>query len=149
MKTLLTADDQKAMNRLKITQEDRLRFAHKLKQYRDCLLWTGSRNAEGYGKFKFRTGMTVLAHRFAYFAQHSLWMLPTGRVGDMCHIKTCPNRACCNPSHLYLGTRRENIHTRDNHKYVAEVPVFQVTELIVSGEQMAEVIAMCESEIVI
>jgi hypothetical protein len=134
MKTLLTADDRTEMNRLKITQEDRLRFARKLKRYGDCLLWTGSRNAQGYGKFKFRTGMTVLAHRFALFAEHSLWMLPTGRKGDVCHVKTCPNRACCSHSHLYLGTRRDNIHTRDNHKYVAEVPVFQITELIATSE---------------
>ncbi len=122
------------MNCLRITQEDRLRFARKLRRYGDCQLWTASRNSQGYGKFKFQTGMTVLAHRFGYFAEHSLWMLPTGKVGDVCHVKACPNRACCNPFHLYLGTRRDNIHSRDNHKYVAELPALRVTGQIGGSE---------------
>jgi hypothetical protein len=134
MRTLLTASDHEAMDRLKITQEDRLRFARKLRRYGACLLWTGSRNPQGYGKFKFRTGMTVLAHRFAYFAHHSRWILPTGRTGDVCHAETCRNRDCCEPSHLYLGTRRENIHTRDKHKYTAEVFVPVLANQIGTGE---------------
>lgn len=133
MKTLLNADDHLAMERLKITQEDRLRFARRLRRYGGCLLWTGSRNSQGYGKFKV-CAMTVLAHRFAYFAEHSLWILPTGKFGDVCHAWTCPNRACCDPSHIYLGTRRENIYTRDKHKYIAQVPVLLVTPGIGEGE---------------
>lgn len=125
MRTLLTVDEHKAMEMLRIRQEDRLRFSRKLEWHGDCLLWTASRNLQGYGKFKFRTGMTVLAHRFAYFAEHSLWILPTGRNGDVCHAESCPERACCNPSHLYLGTHRENIYTRDKHRYVSKILLSQ------------------------
>src|SRR5450631_2765105 len=104
--TLLPAADKAAMDRLLITQADRLRFQRKLVPYQGCLLYTGHKDAQGYGRFSFR-GEKEQAHRFAYFATHSLWLLPGG---DVYHIPACPHRACCNALHLYLGTRKENMY---------------------------------------
>lgn len=76
----------------------------KLKRDGRCWLFTGTRNAQGYGVvtlMKDRTRVGVLAHRLA-------WTLANGRepVGIICH--RCHKPACCAPSHLYEGTPQSN-----------------------------------------
>ncbi len=66
-----------------------------------CMIWTAHRNADGYGQFGV-DGKTVSAHRFAY--EQFVGAIPDGLVID--HL--CRNRACCNPHHLRVCTRREN-----------------------------------------
>ncbi len=116
MASLLSKDQHAEMERLKITQTDRLRFARMLRHcvkecpdcHGECILFTGYRQRgveRGYGSFKFRRGRTVPAHRFAFFAEHSLWVLPGG---DVCHVRECIHRACCNPRHIYLDTHKAN-----------------------------------------
>jgi hypothetical protein len=116
MASFLSRQDRAEMERLKITQRDRLRFRLMLKRCLDdcpdchgtCILFTGYKQSgmrRGYGSFKFRRGRTVPAHRFAHFAEHSLWLLPGG---DVCHDFKCGHRACCNPQHIYLDTHKAN-----------------------------------------
>jgi hypothetical protein len=67
----------------------------------DCWLWSGPKNAKGYGTIYFN-GTTQATHRLAYAA--IVGPLPPNKVLD--HL--CRNRACFNPEHLEVVTSREN-----------------------------------------
>ncbi len=71
----------------------------------ECWLWQrGARN--GYGRFAVTRDDIRTAHRVA-------WELTNGTIPEglnVCH--NCPdgdNPACCNPSHLWLGTQLDNM----------------------------------------
>lgn len=67
-----------------------------------CWPWAGRRNSNGYGVFDWNN-RPYIASRIAY-------LLSTGADPDdrfVCH--SCDNRLCCNPSHIWLGTHRDNM----------------------------------------
>jgi len=66
-----------------------------------CWPFTGGRNQKGYGRYCVGGGV-ILAHRAAYIATH-------GYIGtDECVLHTCDNPPCCNPAHLWIGSRGDN-----------------------------------------
>ncbi len=67
----------------------------------ECWPWKGAKDRKGYGVTSIN-GKFFLAHRASYFFSR-------GSVDaklKVCH--TCDNPPCCNPSHLFQGTSKDN-----------------------------------------
>lgn len=59
----------------------------------------------------FRTGYGVTVHKRSNYSAHRVaavlgGIIPTRETPIVCH--KCDNQKCCNPSHLFLGTSRDN-----------------------------------------
>jgi hypothetical protein len=74
----------------------------------DCWLWTGWREAQGYGKWEV-AGRKVRAHRvsLAIATGHE----PEGALA----LHGCGVRACVRPDHLRWGDQEENAADRHRH----------------------------------
>lgn len=71
-----------------------------------CWLWTGNKDSLGYGRILIVGRRQDSAHRVA-------WGLTNGPIPDgLWVLHNCPGGdtpACCNPSHLWLGTHKDNM----------------------------------------
>lgn len=77
-----------------------------------CWEWTRSKTGKGYGQFSFMekgAKRSREAHRMA-------WELTYGPIPQGLVVRhRCPggpNRICCNPTHLRLGTQKDNSDDR-------------------------------------
>lgn len=78
------------------------RFWNMVARTQGCWLWSGATDRHGYGVFTFGPRDQRLAHRVA-------WELTNGPLAvSQCVLHDCDNPICCNPSHLFLGTRLIN-----------------------------------------
>jgi hypothetical protein len=66
-----------------------------------CWLWLGEYSHNGYGRFRLGN-RRIAAHRHAWELDHG--PIPDGLMA--CH--KCDTPSCVNPSHLFLGTCKQN-----------------------------------------
>ena len=85
-----------------ITQKAIDRFEKKIIKPKDtkCWLWTDKPTVKGYGRFFYNKrciGINMMS-----------WMIYKGKIpkGKLV-IRTCNNKLCVNPDHLYLSTITE------------------------------------------
>jgi len=119
----------------------------------DCWPWRGHLNNKGYGQiYSLEAGREVLAHRAA-------WELEHGSIPDGLRVlHRCDNPPCCNPSHLFLGTQRDNIHdmvakqriSHGTHRPNAKLTDDQVRAIrstTISGRQLSKQLGVSEMTI--
>lgn len=75
----------------------------------DCLLWTGSRNKQGYGQCRYK-GKSSSSHRISWMIKNKLSEIPKhdsdGNKMEIRHL--CNVSSCMEPSHLVIGTSLQN-----------------------------------------
>lgn len=81
-----------------------------------CWEWQKAKSRFGYGWLTWN-GVCTGAHRIA-------WVLTNGEIPEgMCVLHKCDNPPCCNPNHLFLGTRADNcadMRKKGRDKYVGK-----------------------------
>jgi len=95
----IVADEAKRQN-----LEDRFRSKIRLRGPKACWPWVAkAKHYFGYGAINCGRGNLYYSHVVA----HALWKGPVPAGAHVLH--SCDNPGCCNPSHLRIGTREDNV----------------------------------------
>lgn len=97
----------------------------------DCWNWTGCSDKDGYGRFNTRPNgikKMVAAHRYC-------WEIFKPKIPDgILLLHKCDWPPCVNPSHLFLGTHKDNVDDmiskeRTNYAICCKLTLEQVLEI--------------------
>jgi len=124
----------------KFTEADARRFWVKVdcNGVNDCWPWKASKQDGGRGLFRVGSNL-YKAPRIAY----ALTRGHDPRRKDVCH--TCDNPECCNPKHLWCGTRAANCHDRDKKGRQVSPPGEQHGIVILKERQVRQILKSDES----
>lgn len=104
-----------------------------------CMEYQGCVQSNGYARATVR-GKADHAHRHVYRLSRGV-EIPTGL--DVCH--ECDNRRCIEPSHLFLGTRKENM--QDAVAKGRQARGFDLPQTKVSAYVESEIVEMAKAGI--
>lgn len=91
------------LNVMDFSEADRKRFWSKveIKTHNECWEWNAHRNNDNYGVFKLGRSDLV--------ATRCCVALTVGFIeSGVCALHRCDNPPCCNPAHLFKGTKKQN-----------------------------------------
>lgn len=81
------------------------RIAHYTQQTGECCEWGGAKNKAGYGMVSVGNKRQLVTR--------TLWAELYGEIPEGTHVlHSCDNPACIRPSHLFLGTHKDNMDDR-------------------------------------
>lgn len=89
------------------------RFWDKVIKADGCWDWSGWKNIDGYGMFRF-AGKDVSASRVSFYLANDVWPVVA------CH--TCDNPSCTNPKHIFNGSYADNLNdcvSKGRHKFAS------------------------------
>ncbi len=66
-----------------------------------CWLWMRACSKAGYGQVRIMNK--------AYYTHRLSWQMKNGEIENgMCILHRCDTPSCCNPDHLFVGTKKDN-----------------------------------------
>lgn len=90
----------------RIRKTNQERFLSKIYKKSDCWIWKGFVDKDGYGTFCLRNKDGSHQNERAHRAS---WILKNGKIpGNLYILHKCDNPSCVRPSHLFLGTAKDN-----------------------------------------
>lgn len=85
------------------------RFWKNVRKTKKCWVWTGSKRTNGYGTIYTGNYRNDAAHRVSWLLKHGAMPKFTGSADDVLVLHRCDTPLCVRPSHLFLGTQKDNV----------------------------------------